>query len=127
MDSNRSLLAGALLCGTGVALGALAAHVLKSSLSLDSMAAFETGVRYQVLHGLALLACSALESRDRRTGLASLAFLLGTLLFSGSLYVLALSGPKEFGPVTPLGGVLLIAGWLVLLLQNLPRRGAQAA
>ena len=126
MDASRSLFAGALLCGTGVALGALAAHALKSSLSAYSMAAFETGVRYQLVHGLALLACSALESR-RRTGLAALAFLLGTLLFSGSLYVLALSGPKEFGPVTPVGGVLLIAGWIILLLQNLPRRAAQAA
>jgi uncharacterized membrane protein YgdD (TMEM256/DUF423 family) len=121
MDASRSLCSGALLCGTGVALGALAAHGLKPHLSAEQMDAFQTGVRYQMLHGLALLACAALGPA-RRTALAARAFLAGTLLFSGSLYVLALSGPTWSGAVTPVGGVLMIAGWAALLLQNLPRR-----
>jgi uncharacterized membrane protein YgdD (TMEM256/DUF423 family) len=124
MDASRSLCSGAVLCGTGVALGALAAHALKPSLSAEQMDAFQTGVRYQMLHGLALLACAALGSSGRRTALAARAFVAGTLLFSGSLYVLALSGPRWSGVVTPVGGVLMLAGWAALLLQNLPRRPA---
>src|ERR1041384_4703270 len=80
MDAQRSLWSGALLCGTGVALGALAAHALKPALSAEQMEVFQTGVRYQLLHGLALLGCSALGSCGRRTALAASAFLAGTLL-----------------------------------------------
>jgi uncharacterized membrane protein YgdD (TMEM256/DUF423 family) len=124
MDAQRSLWSGALLCGTGVALGALAAHALKPVLSPEQMEVFQTGVRYQLLHGLALLGCSALASSGRRTALAAGAFLAGTLLFSGSLYVLALSGPRWSGAITPVGGVLMVLGWAALLLQNLRRRAA---
>ena len=121
MDGHRSLCSGAILCGTGVALGALAAHALKPVLSPEQMEVFQTGVRYQLLHGLALLSCSALGACGRRTALAASAFLAGTLLFSGSLYVLALSGPRWSGAITPVGGVLMVLGWVALPLQNLPR------
>ena len=110
--ANIPAFQGALLTGTAVALGAFGAHALKASLSAEMLAIFETGVRYQMYHGLGLLALGALptfqapEAR-RATGL----LLAGTLVFSGSLYLLSLSSQKWLGAVTPVGGVLLLAGW----------------
>ncbi len=98
---------GALLAGTGVALGAFGAHALKSTLTPDMLANFETGVRYQMYHGLGLLGLALLPGQRRAP-----AFLLaGTLIFSGSLYVLSLTGTKWWGAVTPVGGVLQLVGW----------------
>ena len=74
--------------------------------------AFEVGVRYQMYHALALLAVGWLASQGRRgANVAGWCFLLGTVLFSGSLYLLSLTGARAFGPVTPMGGVLLLVGW----------------
>ena len=99
--------AGALLAGTGVALGAFGAHALKSALTPDLLANFETGVRYQMYHGLGLLALALLPGQRRAP-----AFLLaGTVIFSGSLYLLAFTGTKWWGAVTPVGGVLQLVGW----------------
>ncbi|WP_425148061.1 DUF423 domain-containing protein [Deinococcus sp.] len=98
---------GTLLAGSGVALGAFAAHALKGSLSAAMLEVFETGVRYQMYHGLGLLALAALPGQRR----APLWLLLGTLIFSGSLYLLSLSGLKVLGAITPIGGVLLLIGW----------------
>ena len=100
----------------GVALGAFAAHGLKARLAPELVATFETGVRYQLTHALALLAVA--WALGRWPGTAALAagwlFVAGTVLFCGSLYVLALGGPRWLGPVTPLGGLAFLAGWACL-------------
>lgn len=96
-----------------VALGAFAAHGLKSRLAPDMMAVFETGVRYHVYHALALLLLGACRGPDK----AGWCFAGGIVLFSGSLYLLALTGQRRLGMVTPLGGVLFLAGWVLFALK----------
>lgn len=108
------LAAGALLAGLAVALGAFAAHAMKSRFEPELMQTFETGVRYQMYHALALLACGALAAQGRRTSTAAIAFALGIALFSGSLYALVLFDAKWLGLVTPFGGVAFLVGWLLL-------------
>ncbi|TSA84497.1 DUF423 domain-containing protein [Deinococcus detaillensis] len=103
----NSALSGAVLAGTAVALGAFGAHALKAAISAENLAIFETGVRYQMYHGLALLVLGAYP--QQRRGAAWL--LGGTLIFSGSLYVLALTDTKWLGAITPIGGVLQLIGW----------------
>lgn len=101
---------------SGVALGAFAAHGLKSRLSADYLAVFQTGVQYQLIHALALLgvAILALVAPGRLVNLAGGFFAVGILLFSGSLYLLTLSGMSKLGIVTPFGGLALLAGWACL-------------
>ena len=113
----------ALFGGTGVALGAFAAHGLRGRLTPERLATFETGARYQLLHALALLAVAALLARlDARApaapwlARAAWSWCAGIVLFSGSLYLLALTGVRWLGAITPLGGVGFIAGWGLLLL-----------
>jgi len=107
---------GALSGFVAVALGAFAAHGLKSRLAPDLLATFEIGVRYQMYHALALLAAG--WAQTRWPGAAATAggwlFVTGTLLFSGSLYALSLTGQKWLGAVAPAGGLALLAGWLCL-------------
>ncbi len=100
----------------GVGLGAFAAHGLKARLAPEMLAVFETAVRYQMYHAFALVAAAWGWARWRRREftLAGVLFIAGILLFSGSLYGLALSGPRWLGPVTPVGGVAFLAGWLAL-------------
>ena len=98
----------------GVAAGAFGAHGLASRLDAPSLQTFETAVRYHLIHGLGLLAVGALGGGS--TGwLAGALMTAGIVLFSGSLYWLALGGPSWLGPVTPLGGLCLIAAWACLL------------
>lgn len=99
-----------------VALGAFAAHGLKSRLAPEMLAVFETGVRYQMYHALALLAAAWAYSKwpGGTAGTGGWLFVAGTLLFCGSLYGLALAGPRWLGPVTPLGGLAFLAGWACL-------------
>jgi uncharacterized membrane protein YgdD (TMEM256/DUF423 family) len=107
---------GALTGFLAVAFGAFGAHVLQNQLSTEMLQVFETGVRYQMYHALAMLAASLVAGR-REQPLAIWAgrlFLIGTLLFSGSLYAIALLEQPQLGMVTPVGGVLLLLGWLVL-------------
>lgn len=104
-----------------VVLGAFAAHGLKSQLSDTLLSAFQTGVQYQMYHGLAIILV-VLYHQHHGGGLLSasaLLFLIGIFLFSGSLYALALTGIKWFGPVTPIGGLCFIAGWLAFLVSVL--------
>jgi uncharacterized membrane protein YgdD (TMEM256/DUF423 family) len=106
-----------------VAAGAFGAHGLRPRLTPDHLAVFETGVRYQMYHALALLAVSWAVSRwpgpwPLRAGWL---FLLGSFLFSGSLYALALTGARWLGAIAPVGGVALLAGWTCLLLGLLRR------
>ena len=107
---------GALMAGVGVALGAFGAHGLRGRLSPEMLAVFETGVRYHMYHALAMLATAALMTRvdGRAIVIAGWSFLLGIVLFSGSLYALALSGITTLGAITPLGGLAFLAGWIAL-------------
>jgi len=105
---------GSVLAGLGVVFGAFGAHALKASLSPKMLSTFETGVRYQMYHALGLLALAWAISRwpERRLSFAAWMLLAGTAVFSGSLYLLVLTGARWFGAITPFGGALLIAGWL---------------
>lgn len=107
---------GALSGFIGVALGAFAAHGLKSRLTPELLATFEIGVRYQMVHALALLAVGWALTRWPGAVLSAggWLFVAGTLLFSGSLYVLSLTGEKWLGAVAPVGGLAFLAGWLCL-------------
>jgi uncharacterized membrane protein YgdD (TMEM256/DUF423 family) len=106
-----------------VAAGAFGAHALRARLTPELLAVFETGARYQMYHALGLLAVAwAVSRRPGSTAVwAGWLFALGTVLFSGSLYALALSGMRWLGAITPLGGVAFLAGWFCLLLAA--RRG----
>lgn len=99
-----------------VALGAFGAHTLRDRLDANLLAVFETGVRYQMYHALALLLAAWAFSRwpGPLTAAAGWLFIAGTLIFSGSLYVLGLAGARWLGAITPLGGVAFLSGWLCL-------------
>ena len=116
MDSSRMLFLGALLAGLAVAGGAFGAHMLKSILDAPMLAAFETGVRYQMYHALALCVVARLGEGNPKLPLAAVGWLftIGVALFSGSLYLLSLSGIRWIGAVTPVGGAALITGWALL-------------
>lgn len=107
---------GALSAFIGVAAGAFGAHALKARLAPDLLAIFDTGSRYQLIHALALLAVAWACHRWPGTPVrwAGWCFVAGTLLFSGSLYALALSGQRGLGAVTPFGGVAFLLGWALL-------------
>jgi uncharacterized membrane protein YgdD (TMEM256/DUF423 family) len=115
---RRFLMLGALSGFFGVAAGAFGAHALRTRLGADLLAVFETGARYQMYHALALVAAAWASTRlpGALTTAAGWCFVAGTVLFSGSLYALALTGVRAFGAVTPLGGVAFLAGWLCLAL-----------
>jgi uncharacterized membrane protein YgdD (TMEM256/DUF423 family) len=116
-------LAGAISGAVAVAAGAFGAHALKHQLSAARFELWETAVRYQLVHALALLGVSWWLERGPRPALAAggWAFLAGAALFSGSLYALALGAPRTVGLATPFGGLALIAGW-VALAASLRRR-----
>jgi uncharacterized membrane protein YgdD (TMEM256/DUF423 family) len=107
---------GAVSGALGVAAGAFGAHTLKMRLSPDMLAVFETGVRYHLIHALALLAVAWAGTRWKSWAVvaAGWLFVAGIVLFSGSLYALSLSGVRALGAITPLGGVAFIVGWLLL-------------
>jgi uncharacterized membrane protein YgdD (TMEM256/DUF423 family) len=109
---------GALSGFVAVAAGAFGAHGLRARLAPDMLQVFETGVRYQMYHVLPLFAVAWLlkEGPCPWALRAGWSFVAGTLLFSGSLYALALSGIPTLGAITPFGGVALLAGWLMLAL-----------
>ena len=115
MNGSLLLALGAVSGAISVMLGAFGAHALKARLSADALSAFQTAVQYQMMHSLALIAVGLWLLRhpdDVLSRYAALAFCLGILFFSGSLYGLTLGGPRWLGPVTPIGGMLFIAGWL---------------
>ncbi|MBN3862991.1 DUF423 domain-containing protein [Pseudomonas frederiksbergensis] len=101
---------------TGVALGAFAAHGLKNRLSAEYLAIFHTGVTYQLVHTLALLGVALLATQipGRLTAWAGASFSIGILLFSGSLYLLTMTGVSKLGIVTPFGGLAFLVGWFCL-------------
>ena len=98
-----------------VLFGAFGAHALREILSAqNSIQTWETAVRYQMWHALALILLSMIPEPQSMPKMAGPYFMIGSLLFSGSLYGLALDGPKWLGPLTPLGGLCLMIGWLLL-------------
>jgi len=100
------------------ALGAFGAHALKSKLTPAMLAAYQTGVQYQFYHSIALLLIGILLFHIQNTWfhLSGLAFMIGIVLFSGSLYALSISGIKWLGMITPIGGLSFILGWLCLII-----------
>lgn len=116
--SDRWLLLAALNGFLAVAAGAFGAHALKSRLDPQSLNTFEVAARYQMYHALALLAVAWLATARPSTNvsLAGWCFTLGILIFSGSLYALALGGWRWMGAITPIGGLLFLAGWSLLAL-----------
>ncbi len=106
-----------------VAAGAFGAHALKARLEPDLLTVFETAARYQMYHALALFIAAwlALQEPCIWAVRAGWCFIIGTVLFSGSLYALALSGVRALGAITPLGGVAFLAGWICLALAARPR------
>jgi uncharacterized membrane protein YgdD (TMEM256/DUF423 family) len=115
------LFVAAVMGGLAVVLGAFAAHGLSGRLSPDARDVFETGARYQMYHALAI-GLSAFAMRDRaaaKARFAAIFFLAGTVLFSGSLYLLALTGETALGFITPFGGLSFLAGWAMLALAAL--------
>ncbi|MEO8199957.1 MAG: DUF423 domain-containing protein [Gemmatimonadota bacterium] len=108
--------AGSVSAFIAVAAGAFGAHALKRSLSPENLQAFETGARYQMYHAFALFAVAwvATQSPGLAATWAGRLFIVGTILFSGSLYLLALTGVTRLGIITPFGGLALLAGWVCL-------------
>jgi uncharacterized membrane protein YgdD (TMEM256/DUF423 family) len=118
---------GSLGAGIAVALGAFGAHALKTRLSPEMLAVYETGVRYQMFHALALLAVAWACARwpGSIVTASGWLFVVGTVLFSGSLYALALTGVRGLGAVTPIGGLAWLIGWGCLAWAAYKGTGAQ--
>ena len=109
---RRTLAAGALFAGLGVGFGAFGAHALRTFLDAQHLAWWQTAVSYQMWHGIALVALGAVPLRG--TAATAVLFVAGIVLFSGSLYLLALTDWRWLGAITPLGGLALIGGWAML-------------
>jgi uncharacterized membrane protein YgdD (TMEM256/DUF423 family) len=114
--ARRFFIAGCLSAFLGVALGAFAAHALKGRVAADLLVVFETGVRYQMYHAFALIAVAWADTRwpGKWLTVGGWLFVIGAIIFSGSLYALSLSGMRWLGAITPIGGLSLLAGWLCL-------------
>jgi uncharacterized membrane protein YgdD (TMEM256/DUF423 family) len=121
--SRTFLLAGAIAGFSGVVLGAFGAHALRARLSSEMLAVFETGVRYQMYHALALVATAVVMNQIDGWLVVSAGwlFVAGIVLFSGSLYVLALTGITVWGAVTPIGGLAFLLGWAALAIAAAAR------
>ena len=120
---KRFFLIGIVFCLLSVVLGAFAAHGLKQLLTPQSVGVFQTGVQYQFYHGIALLVLSLAqpqlmmsETQMIYAKRAGIFFVVGTVFFSGSLYLLATTGIKIFGPITPIGGLCFISGWILMFI-----------
>lgn len=103
---------GAILAGTGIALGAFGAHGLRALLSVEALGWWQTAVQYQMWHAIGMLAIAALGAQAIRAPAWLLA--VGTIIFAGSLYLMALTDARWLGAITPIGGLLMIAGWALL-------------
>ena len=129
MSKNRKfLLTSSILGALSIILGAFGAHALKARLDPDQLLVFETGVRYQMYHALVLLGLAVLSEKlsSKYINYAFWCFVIGTIFFSGSIYllstrsILGLQGfTKILGPITPLGGLLLIIGWILIFISAL--------
>lgn len=116
---------GALLCLLAVAIGAFGAHGLKEVLSEDELSTYQTGVQYHMIHGLGILFTALLANmwgESPRLKWGARLLLIGVILFSGSLYLLSITGIKPLGIITPFGGVSFIAGWFLIGWAALSRK-----
>ena len=118
------IIAGAINAAIAVAFGAFGAHALKEKLSAHYLAIWETAVQYQMFHAVGLIAVGILMSTSLLGPITQLSWagyllLAGTIIFSGSLYVLSLTGIGILGAITPIGGVAFIAGWIMLIIAAL--------
>lgn len=123
------LVTAALLGALAVLSGAFGAHALNDVLSERSRGWYDTAVTYHARHAIALLGCGLLAAtghRDRALLVSGLCLLAGTLVFSGSLYIMSFTGATWLGAITPIGGVLLIVGWLALAFSSWRFRGAES-
>lgn len=120
MTNRLPLIMGALLATVGITLGAFGAHALKASLSPEALGWWQTGVQYQMWNAIGLVALATLPLRVRVAGLLIGS---GTVIFAGSLYLMALTDVRWLGAVTPLGGLLMIAGWVVVSWQAIRSKG----
>ncbi len=117
---DRTLLAAGGIAGfMGVAFGAFGAHALKQRLTADMLAVYQTGVQYHLIHAVALIAVALAADRwpAATTTAAGWLFVAGIVVFSGSLYALAVSGVRVLGAITPIGGVCFLAGWVCLTIS----------
>ncbi|GAB6991124.1 DUF423 domain-containing protein [Paenibacillus pini] len=115
---NTLLLLGGIMMFLAVALGAFGAHALKNKLSEDQLKVYQTGIQYHMAHGLGLLILGLISKQLDNSSLVILAgwFLFaGIILFSGSLYALSLTGIRKLGAITPLGGVMFLVGWVLVV------------
>ncbi len=122
MKGSQLTRLGALLAGIGVMAGAFGAHALENIVSPDRLDTFETAARYQMYHAIALFVLGLKDPDLPRAKWVGYLFLLGILLFSGSLYLLVLTDTSWLGAITPLGGVAFIAGWLLLAMGYLEKK-----
>ena len=113
--AERWIMIGAVSAALAIAAGAFGAHALRTRLDVRSFEIFETAAHYHLIHALALVLVGVLVATGwDRAARAGVGFVVGTVIFSGSLYALAISGVKVLGAITPIGGVGFIAGWLML-------------
>lgn len=116
------LFVAAVLGVLGVGLGAFGAHGLRAKITPESLAVYQTGVQYHLIHTVAIVLAALLTDRLAATNWVLLAgwfFFAGIIVFSGSLYILAISGQRRWGAVTPIGGLLFLAGWALLAISAL--------
>lgn len=116
MKNQTILISGAVFMALGVLLGAFGAHALKTRLTPEMMQVYQIGVQYQFYHSLGLLFAGIIgfQIQSKWVGRSAVFLVFGIVLFSGSLYLIALSGIKAIGVITPLGGLSFIAGWISL-------------
>jgi uncharacterized membrane protein YgdD (TMEM256/DUF423 family) len=124
--ARRLIALAAVLLATATLVGALGAHVLREQLAADRFAILQTAVHYQFFHSLGLLAVGvlALTHGSRQLHVAGALLAAGIVLFCGSLYLLLIGVPRVFGVLTPIGGLCLIAGWLLVAVVALRKRAA---
>ena len=123
MKNQTILISGAIFMALGVLLGAFGAHALKTILSPEMLAVYKTGVEYQFYHALGLLLIGVIgfQIKSKYLNWSGLFITIGIILFSGSLYVLTLSGIKAIGAITPIGGLSFVAGWIFLAIAIIKR------
>jgi len=126
---NNAFIFGSAFGLLAVILGAMGAHALKSHLSIEQLESFQTGVRYQLFHAIMLFFIgSRINSTSKSLNIVTNLFIIGTILFSFSIYILStkallgFDGLSILGPITPLGGLLLISGWIILLVESIRKK-----